>query len=192
MKFPVLETERLRLIQIGPEHIDALFEILSKDEVTKYYGMDSLEDRLIAEKMVEAFQFGFETQRSYRWGLEVKETGEFIGTVGLNNLNLEAKKTEIGYELHPAYWRKGLAKEAVLEVLRYSFEELGIYRMGAVTYPANDVSGGMLKGLGFKEEGKLRGYLYQRGKSHDALIFSLLEPEWKAMKESVRNYRTER
>ena len=184
MKFPVLETTRLRLIQVGPEHIDALFDILSRDEVTKYYGMDSLKDRFIAEKMVTAFQFGFESQRSYRWGLELKETGEFIGTVGLNNLNVEAKKSEIGYELHPAFWRKGLAKEAVVEVLRYAFEELGLYRMGAVTYPANDVSSGMLKGLGFQQEGMLRGYLYQRGKSHDALIFSLLEPEWKAWEET--------
>lgn len=180
MKFPVLETVRLRLTQIGPEHIDALFDILSRDEVTKYYGMDSLKDRFIAEKMVAAFQVGFESQRSYRWGLELKETGEFIGTVGLNNLNVEAKKSEIGYELHPAYWRKGLAKEAVVEVLRYAFEDLGLYRMGAVTYPANEVSSGMLKRLGFQQEGMLRGYLYQRGKSHDALIFSLLEPEWKA------------
>ena len=180
MKFPVLETGRLRLVQIGPEHIDALFGILSRDEVTEYYGMDSLQDRFVAEKMVAAFQVGFEAQRSYRWGLETKETGEFIGTIGLNNLNTAAKKSEIGYELHPAFWRKGLAKEAVLEVLRYSFEELNLYRIGAVTYPANRVSGGMLKGIGFQEEGMLRGYLFQRGQSHDALIFSLLAPEWKA------------
>lgn len=186
MKFPVLETERLRLVQIGAEHIDALYDILSRDEVTKFYGMDSLQDRYVAEKMVAAFQLGFEGQRSYRWGIETKETGEFIGTVGLNNLNAGAKKSEIGYELHPAFWRKGLAKEAVLEVLRFSFEELGLYRMGAVTYPANEVSGGMLKGIGFKEEGTLRGYLFQGGKSHDALIHSLLAPEWEALKESIR------
>ncbi|WP_203333443.1 GNAT family N-acetyltransferase [Planococcus beigongshangi] len=181
MKFPVLETPRLQLVQIGPEHTDALFDILSRDEVTRYYGMDSIEDRLIAEKMIQAFQFGFESQRSFRWGLQLKGSGEFIGTIGLNNLNVGSKKSEIGYELHPAYWRKGLAKEAVLEVLRYAFTELALYRMGAVTYPANEASSGMLKKLGFKEEGKLRGYLYQRGKSHDALIFSLLEPEWKEM-----------
>ena len=183
MKFPELETARLRLVQIHAEHIDALFGILSKDQVTKYYGMDSLEDRVIAEKMVEAFQTGFEAQRSYRWGLEVKETGKFIGTIGLNNYNSGAKKTEIGYELHPEFWRKGLAKEAVLEVIRYAFEELGLHRMGAVTYPANETSSGMLKGIGFKEEGTLRGYLYQRGESHDALIFSLLAPEWRAREE---------
>lgn len=181
MKFPVLETARLHLVQIGPEHIDALFGILSKDEVTEYYGMDSLQDRHIAEKMVSAFQVGFEAQRSYRWGLVLKETGEFIGTIGLNNLNPGAKKSEIGYELHPDFWRRGLAKEAVLEVLRYSFEELGLYRMGAVTYPANEASNSMLTKLGFKQEGVLRGYLFQRGTSHDALIFSMLEPEWKTL-----------
>lgn len=179
MKFPVLETARLRLIQIGPEHINALFTILSKDKVTEYYGMDSLEDRFIAEKMVAAFHIGFESQRSYRWGLELKETGELIGTVGLNNLNVSAKKSEIGYEVHPDFWRRGLATEAVREVLRYSFEELGLYRIGAVTYPANDASNRMLGKLDFKQEGILRGYLFQRGTSHDALIFSLLQPEWK-------------
>lgn len=184
MKFPVLETARLCLVQIGPEHIDALFGILSRDEVTEYYGMDSLQDRLIAEKMVEAFQVGFEAQRSYRWGLVTKESGEFIGTIGLNNLNPGAKKSEIGYELHPNFWRRGLAKEGVLEVLRFSFEELGLYRMGAVTYPANEVSGGMLKGIGFKEEGTLRGYLFQGGKSHDALVHSLLAPEWDARRKA--------
>lgn len=180
MKFPELETARLRLIQIRPEHVDALFGILSMDEVTEYYGMDSLENRLVAEKMVDAFQIGFEAQRSYRWGLQLKETGEFIGTIGLNNLNVGAKKSEIGYELHPAFWKKGLATEAVLEVLRYAFGELGLYRMGAVTYPANEPSNKMLQKLGFKVEGTLRGYLFQKGKSHDALISSLLEPEWKA------------
>lgn len=184
MEFPVLETARLRLIQIQPEHIDAFFNILSKDEVTEYYGMDSLEDRFVAEKMIAAFQVGFESQRSYRWGLQLKETGDFIGTIGLNNLNTAAKKSEIGYELHPDYWRRGLAKEAVREVLRYSFVELGLYRMGAVTYPANEASSGMLKKLGFQQEGTLRGYLFQRGKSHDALIFSLLQPEWKALEDT--------
>ncbi|WP_033540998.1 GNAT family N-acetyltransferase [Planococcus sp. CAU13] len=178
MKFPELETPRLRLIQIRPEHADALFGILSMDEVTRYYGMDSIEDRAIAEKMVEAFQIGFEAQRSYRWGLQLKDTGEFIGTIGLNNLNTSSKKSEIGYELHPAFWRQGLAKEAVIEVLRYSFEDLGIYRIGAVTYPANEASNKMLQKLGFKVEGTLRGYLFQRGESHDALISSLLRTEW--------------
>ena len=46
--------------------------------------------------------------------------------------------------------------------------------MGAVTFPANVASIGLLKKNGFMEEGKLRSYLFQNGQSHDALVFSML------------------
>ena len=179
MTFPVLKTTRLDLVRIGSQYASRFFDIMSKEQVTKYYGMDSLVSQEEAEQIINSFQMGFELKRSIRWGLILKETGEFIGTIGLNNLNKRAKKSEIGYELHPDYWRQGIAKEAIREVLRYSFEELDLFRMGAVTYPANETSSGLLKKLGFKEEGRLRAYLYQGGQSHDALIFSLLKSEWK-------------
>lgn len=41
MGFPELETNRLNLVQVREEHTESFFEIMSKDEVTKYYGMDS-------------------------------------------------------------------------------------------------------------------------------------------------------
>lgn len=68
--------------------------------------------------------------------------------------------------------------EAVREILRYSFEDLEIYRIGAITYPQNEPSIQLLKRLGFTEEGLLRGYLYQNNQSHNALVFSLLRTEW--------------
>ena len=179
MTFPVLKTTRLDLVRIGSQYASRFFDIMSKEQVTKYYGMDSLVSQEEAEQIINSFQMGFELKRSIRWGLILKETGEFIGTIGLNNLNERAKKSEIGYELHPDYWRQGIAAEAIREVLQYSFEELDLFRMGAVTYPANEASSGLLKKLGFKEEGQLRAYLYQGGQSHDALVFSLLKDEWK-------------
>lgn len=41
MGFPELETNRLNLVQVREEHTESFFEIMSKDEVIKYYGMDS-------------------------------------------------------------------------------------------------------------------------------------------------------
>ena len=54
-----------------------------------------------------------------RWGIVWQETGELIGTVGLNNLALHSKRTEIGYDLLPAHWRKGIVTEAVEAVIDY-------------------------------------------------------------------------
>lgn len=178
MRFPILETKRLKLVQVEKEHTQSFYDIMSRDEVTKYYGMESLKSIEDASKIVESFQNTYESKRGIRWGIVLRETGEFVGTLGLNNLITWSKKAEIGFELHPSYWNKGITTEAVKEVLRYSFEDLEIFRIGAITYPQNEPSKQLLKRLGFNEEGLLRGYLYQNNQSHNALVFSLLRTEW--------------
>ena len=96
----------------------------------------------------------------------------------MNNLALGMKKAEVGFEIHPDFWRSGITSEALQAVLDYSFDELGLHRVGAVIFPANVASFGLLKKSGFIEEGKLRSYLFQNGHSHDALVFSILHSEW--------------
>lgn len=181
MMFPTLETERLDLVEITEEHKQSYFDIMSRDDVTIYYGMESLNSIDEASKIIESFGKGFHSKRSIRWGMILKETGEFIGSVGLNNLNIVSKKAEVGYELHPSYWGKGLTTEAVKAVLQYSFDELDLYRMGAVTYPQNTASTNLLEKIGFQKEGLLRGYLFQYNRSHDASVFSILQSKWKAL-----------
>ncbi len=41
MAFPILETERLRLVEIEQSYCQKIYEIFSLDEVTCYYGMNS-------------------------------------------------------------------------------------------------------------------------------------------------------
>lgn len=178
MEFQELNTKRLNLVQIGKEHAESFFDIMSKDEVTKYYGMSSLTKIEDAEKIVESFQKTLESKRGIRWGLVEKESKNFIGTVGLNNLNPGNKRAEVGFELHPSYWNKGYTSEAVKEVLSYCFRELKLFRIGAVTFPQNNASITLLENIGFEKEGVLRGYLFQDNQSHDAFVFSLLEGDW--------------
>ena len=174
MEFQELNTERLNLVQITEEHTKSYFDIMSRDEVTKYYGMTSLKRLEDAEKMITSFPKTFNSNRGIRWGMVVKESDAFIGTVGLNNLNAGSKRAEVGFELHPSFWNKGYTSEAVKEVITYSFNVLGLHRLGAVTFPQNDASISLLKKLGFLKEGTLRGYLFQNNESHDAFVFSLL------------------
>ncbi|MEK4084432.1 GNAT family N-acetyltransferase [Psychrobacillus sp. FSL K6-1415] len=178
MGFPNLETTRLNLVQVEKEHAQSFYEIMSRNEVTKYYGMESLKSLEDALKIVESFQNTYKSKRGIRWGIVLRDTGEFVGTLGLNNLSTRSKKAEIGFELHPSHWNKGIMTEAVREILRYSFEDLEIYRIGGITYPQNEPSIQLLKRLSFTEEGLLRGYLYQNNQSHHALVFSLLRTEW--------------
>jgi [ribosomal protein S5]-alanine N-acetyltransferase len=178
MDFPVLETKRLQLKQITEQHIDRYFEIMAKDEVTKYYGMPSLTDREQARNLIQSFSERFAEKKSIRWGIIWCDTNEFLGTVGLNNWSPYSRKAEVGYELHPDFWGKGITTEAVSEIISYAFTKLNLFRIGAVTFPENHSSSKVLEKLGFQKEGVLRGYLYQKEQNHDALMFSLLKSEF--------------
>lgn len=137
--------------------------------------MEGIEE---GKELIESFLQGYKNNRAIRWGIVLKETGELVGTLGLNSLSVWNKRAEIGCDLHPHYWNKGMTTEAVEEVLRYAFNELKLDRIGAITYPQNETSIKLLKRIGFQREGVLRGYLYQNRQSHDAFVFSLLRTEW--------------
>lgn len=178
MKFPILETKRLKLIELTDKHIDSVFEILSLEEVTRYYGTARFSLQAEAARLIDMFQKNFHEKRGIRWGIKLKENQRIIGTIGLNGLQLKNKRAEIGYEVHPAYWRKGIASEAIEEVLRFSYDQLDLFRIGAVVYPENEASVRLLKKIGFMNEGLLRGYILQNNHNHDTYVLSLLKPEW--------------
>ncbi|MGN7388601.1 GNAT family N-acetyltransferase [Sporosarcina sp. SAFN-015] len=175
MLFPELETERLRLIEVNKEHAQGIFDNFSNPAVVQYYGMDPMTELAQAEKLVDHFRNSFLASRSIRWAMIRKEDGRFVGTIGLNNLSKGMKRAEIGFEMHPDFWRTGITSEAVKAVLQYSFEEMGLHRMGAVTFLDNVASIKLLEKHGFEQEGILRGYLFQNGQSHDARVFSVLK-----------------
>ncbi|MCM2533389.1 GNAT family N-acetyltransferase [Neobacillus pocheonensis] len=178
MKFPFLKTNRLKLIEITHQHVESIFEILSLNEVTRYYGTNPFMLQSEATNLIDMFGKNFREKRGIRWGMVLKENQKLIGTLGLNGLQLGNKRAEIGYEIHPLYWRNGLTSEAVKEVLRYSFEELDLHRMGAIVYPENIASLNLLEKIGFAKEGLLRGYMHQNNQFHDTYVLSLLKPEW--------------
>ncbi|MCM3638844.1 GNAT family N-acetyltransferase [Sporosarcina luteola] len=177
MIFPELVTERLYLVEVNKEHAQGIFNNFSNPAVLQYYGMDPMTELKQAEKLVEHFRNSFLSSHSIRWAILRKEDNRFTGTIGLNNLSKGMKRAEIGFEIHPDYWRTGMTSEALKAVLDYSFTELGLHRMGAVTFLDNVASIGLLEKHGFVQEGILRSYLFQNGQSHDARVFSVLKNE---------------
>ena len=173
--FPILETERLLLREIIKEDAQDIFNCFSNDEVTRYYGQDTLTSVVQANQFVEFFAKNYIAKRGIRWGIEVKGKPGIIGTIGFNSWLSKHKRAEIGYELHPDYWKKGYATEAVSEVISYGFRELELTRIGAVVFIENKASNDLLIKLGFEKEGVLRKYMYQNDVPFDTNVYSLLK-----------------
>ncbi|MBR7794485.1 MAG: GNAT family N-acetyltransferase [Bacillota bacterium] len=172
--FPTLETDRLVLRELTNEDAEGIFACFSNDDLTRFYGQETLKSIEEAEKFVDFFSKNYSEKRGIRWGIERKGTNGIIGTIGFNAWSPKHKRAEIGYEIHPEQWRKGYISEAVSKVLSYGFDLMGLNRIGAVVFIENDASNKLLEKVGFQKEGVLRDYMYQGGKAYDTYVYSLL------------------
>ena len=170
--FPVLETERLTLREIVKEDEEAVYSIFSNDEVTKYYGMQTFEQVQQAESLIAAFTSNFENKRGVRWGIERKSVPGLIGTIGFNLWSPAHRRAEVGYEIHPDYWRMGYVSEAVAKVVEYGFNEMELSRIGAIVFIENEGSSQLLLKQGFEKEGVLKRYIVQNDQAYDVNVFA--------------------
>ncbi|MCA1064892.1 GNAT family protein [Rossellomorea sp. AcN35-11] len=177
-KYPVLETERLTLRQLSMKDVDFLFELYTSDDVLRYFGMSPIESKDVAISMVENYEQHLGSGGPMRWAIVEKITDKMIGTCGFHAISKAYKRCEIGYDLIPDQWGKGIMGEALTPLLTYLFEERGMNRVGAVIVPFNKASSRVVEKLGFKQEGLLREYILQGDHSYDAHMFSLLKKEW--------------
>jgi RimJ/RimL family protein N-acetyltransferase len=124
-------------------------------------------------QMVERAEAHFDRNGFGPWAAELRETGEFIGYIGLLIPRFEAAFTpcvEIGWRLAAEHWGKGLATEGARAAVRYAFETLALKEIVSFTVPANLRSRRVMEKLGMTHD--LRddfdhpllplGYLMQR------------------------------
>lgn len=175
----VLETERLWLRLSTPETYKKIFETHTKEEAKRYLGIDA--DEAWAEQKAK-YEGGLTTYRTSfaYFHLIEKSSNRIIGDCGLHTWHLLHSRAEIGYGMKKEEDKnKGFMKEALLPVIRYGFENMGLNRIEAFVSPRNIPSLKLVKSMGFKEEGCLREHYCKDGTIEDSLIFGLLRKEFK-------------
>jgi ribosomal-protein-alanine N-acetyltransferase len=92
------------------------------------------------------------------WIIEISGSKALAGAIRFNSFEKKWRCGEIGYELHPYYWGKGLMTEAVRAVVACGHETFGLNRIDAWTLPGNGASDRVLEKSGFRHaEGLVQG-----------------------------------
>lgn len=146
-----LETERMILRPVNQNDLSDIHELCALDEVAQSAGWEvsnTLEDSVT--RMLE-YMDDNETL-----AVVLKENGKMIGTISLQKrkwsmypLNRTLKGRELGFDLHKAYWGRGLMPEAVSALCRYCFEVLQYDFLTAGHFLGNTRSARAIEKCGF-------------------------------------------
>ena len=88
-------------------------------------------------------------------------------------------QAELGWVLDPAHTGHGYATEAVRELLRHCFQDLGVRRVTANCFLDNDTSWRLMERVGMRRELRaVRESLHRSGRWQDTLGYAILKDEW--------------
>ncbi len=102
------------------------------------------------------------------WAVRDSASGLLIGRVGLHRFDPGCRSAEIGYGVHPAHRRRGVALRAVTAATTYAFTTLNLARISLVHATGNSASCAVASAGGFAFEGVERSSLdHGDGVRHD-------------------------
>jgi RimJ/RimL family protein N-acetyltransferase len=188
MDMLTLETQRLLLKPHTLDNAEKLNawendpELLySNDDQPEDREPDSLED---TRQFLERISEPSPESRIIHYAIHLKENDEMIGYGMIALIDRYNRRCKVGITIgDKRHWGKGLAKEVLKAVISYSFDTLGLNRIGAEVYAFNDRSIRLFEGLGFRREGVVRQSVFKKNQFVDEYNYGLLKSEWFVNKE---------
>jgi ribosomal-protein-alanine N-acetyltransferase len=170
-KFPSLSTGRLTLRAPKPADAAAFRALLSIPEVTRFSNWPDAPSAAQGERFMRWMAKLHAGGKGCAWIIEDGHSGSLIGAIRFNHFERKWKVGEVGYELHPDFWGRGLMTGALRAVVACGHENFRLNRIEAWTLPGNGASDRVLEKAGFRYEGTLRQRAWFKDAFHDFRMF---------------------
>jgi ribosomal-protein-alanine N-acetyltransferase len=175
-QFPVITTDRLILREHAMADAPTLFNLRTNQEVMHFIHRERPKTIQDIEAFITSFNDGYKNGQHIAWVIALKENSDqMIGSIGYWRTDFANHRAEIGYMLHPDYWRRGIVSEALKATIDFGFEEIKLHSIQANVAPANNASQQILLKHGFVKEAYFKEDHYFNGKFLDSEVYSLLK-----------------
>jgi RimJ/RimL family protein N-acetyltransferase len=176
---PTLRGQRVVLRPVTADDVPALLPMLRDAEVARLTGSHASRDSQSGEARLRAW-YGTRGERDDRLDLTVVEraTGKVVGEVVLNEWDPGNESCAFRIGLVPGSHGQGLGTEAARLIVGHGFETLGLHRISLEVFAFNPRARRVYEKVGFVAEGVLRDALLWDGERVDAVVMSILAPEW--------------
>ncbi|MCI1188333.1 GNAT family N-acetyltransferase [Hymenobacter sp. DH14] len=182
----VLENRRARLRPLELTDFEALKAVAMDADIWKYTltrGDDAVSLAAYLRQAIEGREQGLR----YPFAIIDRETGELAGSTSYYNVSESNQSLSIGYTwVGTKFQRSGLNRACKHLLLSHAFGALNCERVELETDSRNHKSRTAMARMGATEEGLLRSHRpTQGGIRRDTVIFSIIRPEWPALRQSV-------
>jgi [ribosomal protein S5]-alanine N-acetyltransferase len=146
-----LNTERLRLVDVREEHVEAIVGLWTDPRVTEAIGGPRNPDlvRTYFHRMALDPKTILAEDGDRWWSVCLLESYEWIGMCGLLTKEIdESREIELTYFFLPSAWGCGYATEAAQRVTMHAFANLGIPSVIALIDPTNKRSANVAARIG--------------------------------------------
>jgi RimJ/RimL family protein N-acetyltransferase len=189
MTTTLFETERVRLAPPDPDH-DAQVESVWTHDSAYLRLLDAAPVRPLSPGQVKKKYEALEKEhdKQFYFALRTREpegAGRLLGFVQLQGVDWLHGAAELRLGIGaPADRGQGYGSEAVGLILHYAFDELGLHRVGALTYEYNPGAMRFIERQGFCLEVRMRQAVQRDFRRWDGLHYGLLRSEWAQRGES--------
>ncbi len=176
LPFPAIETERLLLRHLRMDDLEQLYLLRTNEQVNLHLNKAPDASRDATKAKIEEILASQNKNEAILWVICLKsEPEKMLGNIGYWHINKEHYRAEVGYILHPDFWKKGIMKEALNAILEYAFTKTDLHSIEANINPDNIASGMLLESCGFVKEAYFKENFYHDGVFYDSIIYSRLK-----------------
>ncbi|MFN2386243.1 MAG: GNAT family N-acetyltransferase [Thermoanaerobaculia bacterium] len=181
--FDHLDTPRLRLRRFERADLPALLAYRNDPEVARYQSWESFTEA-DGEAFIEAQSRSAPGQPGlwFQFAITVPPDRRLVGDCGLHVG--DDGVAEIGFTLSREGQGRGFGAEAVREVIRYAFRELGMQRIQAIVDARNEAAIRLLRRVGLLEEKQLARWTWFKNARCIEQVFAIGQQEWPEIRQA--------
>ncbi|MCW8879564.1 MAG: GNAT family N-acetyltransferase [Kangiellaceae bacterium] len=180
-----LEGEFVKLVPLNKGHSQELVDAANDGELWKLW-YTSVPSKDSIKQYVDTALEQRENNQSLPFVVIRKSDAKVIGCTRFCHAEPQNKRVEIGYTWYSkSAQRSSINSETKLLLLTYAFETLGACVVVFQTHWHNIQSRNAIARLGAKQDGVIRNHRIIDGIPRDTVIFSILNSEWLAVKQSL-------
>jgi len=159
-------------VTLSSDEVELVRNCRNHDEIRKWMYSDSIISLLDHINFINSLKVN---NKNYYWLVKMGE--EYIGVISLNRIDFQNRNAYLGIYANPFSVLKGKGELLIKCIKILAFDYANLHTLKIEVMNINEKATNFYKKAGFREEGRLKEFVFRNGKWQDMIIMGITSPE---------------